>query len=453
MERLSRRTHRNRSPFDVRSGMACLRAAAAATAAAIAIVMTLTSAPEAAPASKGEDAGLSIERLQRIAQVVQRYIDDRQITGAVTLVARKGRTAHFEATGVMDAEAKTPMRKDGVFRMASMTKPVTGVAILMLMEEGKLRLTDPVSRFLPEFKDAKVAVPKATPARSSATGASGQRATEPEIYLVPAAREITVRDLLTHTSGLESGGAGTREGGRIAPRNTSGALAAWVTQLGAVPLDFQPGSQWRYSGLAGIDVLGRIVEVVSGLTFDQFLDQRVFRPLGMKDTGFFPLEAQAPRVVTLYRRTPGRLDRQDSPDWLATRTFFSGGGGLWSTAQDYSQFAQMLTNGGEWNGTRLLSPRTVDLMSSNHVGDLYAQSNPDGARNGMGFGLTVEVVMDPIAANRRVSSGSFGWDGAFGTHFWVDRKEQLTAMILIQQAMNPPLNRDFENAVMQAIVD
>jgi CubicO group peptidase (beta-lactamase class C family) len=335
-----------------------------------------------------------------------------------------------------------------------MTKPITGVAILMLMEEGKLRLTDPVSRFIPEFKDTKVAMPKAAPARSAAPGATGQQqATEPEIYTVPAAREITVRDLLTHTAGLESGGAGTREGGRIAPRKTSGALAAWVSQLGAVPLDFQPGTQWRYSGLAGIDVLGRIVEVVSGITFDQFLKQRIFDPLGMKDTGFFPLDAQAPRVVTLYRRTPGRLDRQDTPDWLATRTFFSGGGGLWSTAQDYAQFAQMLTHGGEWNGIRLLSPRTVDLMASNHVGDLYSQSNPEGARKGMGFGLTVEVVMDPIAANRRVSPGSFGWDGAFGTHFWVDRKEQLTAMVLIQQAMNPLFDRDFENAVMQAIVE
>lgn len=464
MVTVSRRTYRNDTPGGVRPrarwprgprGARGLRAALVGAATIVATIVALAAVPTAAPAPNAEDAGLSLERLQRIGQLVQRYIDDRQITGAVTLVARKGRTAHFEATGVMDAEVKTPMRKDGVFRMASMTKPVTGVAILMLMEEGKLRLTDPVSRFIPEFKDTKVAMPKAAPARSASVSApaSGQAGSEPEIYTVPATREITVRDLLTHTSGLESGGVGTREAGRIAPRKTTGALATWATQLGAVPLDFQPGTQWRYSGLAGIDVLGRIVEVVSGLTFDRFLAQRIFDPLGMKDTGFFPLEAHAPRVVTLYRRTPGRLDRQETPDWLATRTFFSGGGGLWSTAQDYSQFAQMLTHGGEWNGTRLLSPRTVDLMSSNHVGELYAQSNPEGARKGMGFGLTVEVVMDPIAANRRVSPGSFGWDGAFGTHFWVDRKEQMTAMILIQQAMNPQLNRDFENAVMQAIVE
>lgn len=455
MVTLNERTHRNDTSPGVRPKARRLRVTAvSAVAAALVAFGAFAAAPAAAPASKGEDVGLSLERLQRIAQLVQRYIDDRQITGAVTLVARKGRTAHYEATGMMDADAKTPMRKDGVFRMASMTKPVTGVAILMLMEEGKLRLSDPVSRFIPEFKDTKVAMPKAAPARSGAPGSPGQpQASEPEIYTVPATREITVRDLLTHTAGLESGGAGTREGGRIAPRKTSGALATWVSQLGAVPLDFQPGTQWRYSGLAGIDVLGRIVEVASGVTFDQFLKQRIFDPLGMKDTGFFPNEAQAPRVVTLYRRTPGRLDRQDTPDWLATRTFFSGGGGLWSTAQDYVQFAQMLTTGGEWNGTRLLSPRTVDLMSSNHVGDLYAQSNPEGARKGMGFGLTVEVAMDPIAANRRVSPGSFGWDGAFGTHFWVDRKEQLTAMVFIQQALNPQLNRDFENAVMQAIVE
>lgn len=454
MERLIRSTRRGVPSTGVRSRAHRLGVAIVGTAAVAAALVAFAVAPAAAPASIGEDVGLSLERLQRIGQLVQRYIDERQIAGAVTLVARSGRTAHFEATGMMDAEAKTPMRKDGVFRMASMTKPVTGVAILMLMEEGTLRLTDPVSRFIPEFKNTTIAMPKAAPARlAAASGAQGQQqASEPEIYTVPAAREITVRDLLTHTAGLQSGGAGTREGGRIAPRKPSGTLATWVAQLGAVPLDFQPGTQWRYSGLAGIDVLGRIVEVVSGLTFDQFLRQRIFDPLGMKDTGFFPLDAHAPRIVTLYRRTPGRLDRQDTPDWLATRTFFSGGGGLWSTAQDYAQFAQMLANGGAWNGSRLLSPRSVDLMSSNHTGDLYAQSNPEGTRKGMGFGLTVEVVLDPITANRRVSAGSFGWDGAFGTHFWVDRKERLTAMILIQQAMNTQLNRDFENAVMQAIV-
>jgi CubicO group peptidase (beta-lactamase class C family) len=409
----------------------------------------------AAPSSKPEDVGLSADRLQRIGQLIDRYIEDKQITGAVTLVSRRGRTAHFEARGMMDADARTAMRRDGVFRIASMTKPVTGVAILMLMEEGRLRLTDPVSRFIPEFKDPKVAMLKQAPpgpgqARPAPAAAADR---EPEIYTVPAMREITIRDLLTHTSGLQSGGAGSREAARIAPRHATDTLAVHIPKLGAAPLDFQPGTAWRYSGLAGIDVLGRIVEVASGMTFDRFLKERIFDPLGMKDTAFGPTPAAAPRVVTLYRKASNGLERQETPAWLATSTLFSGGGGLWSTADDYAQFAQMLVNGGEVIGKRLLSPRTIDLMAANHVGSLYAEASPNGARRGMGFGLTVEVVLDPVAASRRISEGSFGWDGAFGTHFWVDRREQLAGLMLIQQAVNPELNRDFENAVMQAVVD
>jgi CubicO group peptidase (beta-lactamase class C family) len=278
----------------------------------------------------------------------------------------------------------------------------------------------------------------------------GQPPREPEIYTVPAEREITIRDLLTHTSGLESGGAGTREGARLAPRNTSSNLGAYVPTLGAVPLDFQPGTLWRYSALAGIETLGRIVEVASGITFDQFLKQHIFDPLGMKDTAFYPTDDRLPRVVTLYERKDGKLSRTDTPSWLATKTLFSGGGGLWSTAEDYMQFAQMLVNGGALNGKRLLSPRTVDLMGSNHVGDLY--SGIGQRQKGMGFGLTVEVVVDNVASGRRESIGSFGWDGAFGTHFWVDRKEQLAGLLMVQES-NGQLMRDFENAVMQAIVE
>jgi len=404
------------------------------------------------PNGKPEDVGLSSERLQRIGQVIQRYIDAKDLAGAVTVVSRRGKVAHFEAQGLMDVERNTPMRKDAIFRMASMSKPVTGVAILMLLEEGKVRLNDPVSKFIPEFKDSKVAIEKAQPPGAATAGVGrGQTARVPEIYTVPANREITIRDLMTHTSGLESGGAGTREGNRIAPRDTSSTLAAYIPKLGAVPLDFQPGTEWRYSALAGIETLGRIVEIVSGLTFDQFLKQRIFDPLGIRDTAFYQPEEKMPRVAGLYTVSVKGLGRQETPGWLATRTLFSGGGGLWSTADDYIQFAQMLANGGELNGKRLLSPRTVDLMASNHVGDLYAQAG--AARRGLGFGLTVDVVMDQIEANRRTSNGSFGWDGAFGTHFWVDRKEQLAGLLLIQRSTYAQLNRDFENAVMQAIVD
>src|SRR5262245_7656817 len=403
------------------------------------------------PNSKPEDVGMSSERLVRIGQVIQRYMDAKDLAGAVSVVSRRGKVAYFEAQGLMDIEHKTPMRKDAIFRMASMSKPVTGVAILMLLEEGKIRLNDPVSKFIPEFKDTKVAIEKPQPAGAAAGAGRGQAAAAREIYTVPANREITIRDLMTHTSGLESGGAGTREGNRIAPRETSSNLAAYIPRLGAVPLDFQPGTEWRYSALAGIDTLGRIVEVVSGLTFDQFLKQRIFDPLGMKDTAFYQPDEKTPRIASIYTVSPKGLGKQETPDWLATRTLFSGGGGLWSTAEDYLQFAQMLVNGGELNGKRLLSPRTVDLMSSNHVGNLFAASS--AARAGMGFGLTVEVVVDQIAANRRTSNGSFGWDGAFGTHYWVDRKEQIAGLLLIQRSSYAQLNRDFENAVMQAVID
>jgi CubicO group peptidase (beta-lactamase class C family) len=404
------------------------------------------------PGGRPEEVGMSSDRLQRITETVQRYIESNQLTGAVTMVSRRGRIAHFEAQGLMDLEQKTPMRKDAIFRMASMSKPVTGVAILMLMEEGKVRLTDPVSRFIPEFKNTKVAIVK-TPAGGavSAPGPGGAAQNrEPDIYTVPAEREITIRDLMTHTSGLESGGAGSREGARMSPRSTSSTLAAYIPTLGVVPLDFQPGTQWRYSALAGIETLGRIVEIASGQTFDQFLKTRLFDPLGMKDTAFHPTDDRMARVVTLYERKDGKLSRIETPAWLATKTLFSGGGGLWSTAEDYMQFAQMLVNGGVLNGRRLLSPRTVDLMASNHVGDLY--SGVGQRLKGMGFGLTVEVVLDGVSANRRESNGSFGWDGAFGTHFWVDRKEQLVGLLMVQES-NGQLMRDFENAVMQAIVE
>jgi CubicO group peptidase (beta-lactamase class C family) len=425
------------------------RALAAILTAFIALTLTLTAA---VPSGRPEDVGLSSERLSRINEVVQRYIASKEIAGAVTVVARRGKVAHFEAQGMTDLESKTPMRKDGIFRIASMSKPVTGVAILMLVEEGKVRLSDPVSRFIPEFKDTKVAVPKPGPEGSAPATGRGRGAPPQEITLVPATRPITVRDLLTHTSGLASGGAGSREANRIAPRDPSENLAAHVPKLGGAPLDFQPGTEWRYSALAGIDTLGRIVEIVSGQTFDQFLRQRIFEPLGMKDTAFFPTDDRRPRVVSLYGRTPeGVLTKEETPSWLTTRTFFSGGGGLWSTPEDYTQFAQMLVNGGQLNGKRLLGPRTVELMGSNHVGELFAASG--AGRRGMGFGLTVEVVMDPIAAGQRRSAGSFGWDGAFGTHFWVDPKEQIAGVLMIQRSVNAALNRDFENAIAQAIID
>ena len=241
----------------------------------LAFLLAVAAAGAQVPAGAPEDVGLSAKRLQRIGEMIERAIDAQQISGAVTVVARRGRVAHFEAHGLRDIEADAPMRKDTIFPIASMTKPVTGVAILMLVEEGKVRLSDPVSRFIPEFRDTKVAMPRSDGANE-----------DDGIDTVPADREITVHDLITHTSGLVSGGAGSEAAARIAPRKLTGTVADWAAALGAAPLDFQPGTRWAYSGLAGIDTLGRIVEVASGLTFDEFLRLRIFEPLGMQDTAF-----------------------------------------------------------------------------------------------------------------------------------------------------------------------
>jgi CubicO group peptidase (beta-lactamase class C family) len=387
--------------------------------------------------TKPEDVGLSSDRLQRIHEVMERHIQAGDIAGGVTLVARKGRLAHLEAHGVMDLESRKPMPKDGIFRIASMSKPITGTAILMLMEEGKIRLTDPVSKFIPEFRGMKVAI--------SDQGQDGVQTSGPHFYTVPANREITIRDLLTHVSGLVSGPISTAEAGKYA-RQPNDTLADYIPRLGAVPLEFQPGSQWRYSPGAGFDTLGRIVEIISGQTFDQFLRQRIFDPLGINVLYFKPGEAGTARLATVYRKNSGSLEKQARPDYTNLK-YFSGAGGLLSTTEDYLQFAQMLLNGGQLNGKRLLSPKTVELMAAVHVPDTLP-----GRPKGRGFGLSVQVVSDAVAANLRVSDGSYGWDGAFGTHFWIDPKEKIVGILMVQTP-NQEVSRDFENAVMQAVVE
>lgn len=395
-------------------------------------------------ATKPEEVGLSSERLQRIHQTVQRHIDGHDISGAVTLVARKGRIAHFEAHGVLDLESKKPMVKDGLFWIASMSKPITGVAILMLLEEGKIRLNDPVSKFIPEFKGLKVAVMQERPA-----GGPASPGTPPLFYTVPAAREITIQDLLTHVSGLASGGAASGAEVAKVARKPGEKLADYLPRLGTTPLDFQPGSRWSYSPGAAFDTLGRIVEIISDQTFDQFLRQRIFEPLGMGEAFFHPSADRLPRVATTYHRADGELRKVDSSNRLANTTYFSGAGGLMTDAGDYLQFGQMLLDGGQLNGKRLLSPKTVEMMAS-----VFAPDTLPGRARGRGFGLSVQVVSDPIAAGYRVSAGSFGWDGAFGTHFWVDPKEKVVGILMVQtDNPNRQLDRDFENAVMQAIVE
>ncbi len=403
--------------------------------------------------SKAEDVGFSTERLQRVHEAVARHIDARDVSGAVTLVARRGKIVEFEAQGLADIDGKKPMQKDSIFRLASMSKPITAVSVMMMMEDGKIRLTDRVSQFIPEFKTLKVAVAKGTsnPVAMPAFGRGGPPAPPPEFDLVPAAREITVRDLLTHTSGLMSGGVSGSEQTRLAPRGPDDTLANYIPKLAAIPLDFQPGTLWRYSGLYGFDVLARIVEITSGQPYDQFLKQRIFDPLGMKDTGFAPTPDRMARLATVYQRTPNGLTPAANANQLISGTYFSASGGLMSTAEDYLQFAQMLVNGGQLNGRRYLGPKTVELMTANHTGDMVNGQFGRPA-HGMGFALGVQVVLDPVAADLRVSPGTYGWAGAYGTNQNMDPKEKMVSIIMMQGA-NGPLQRDFENAVWQAMIE
>lgn len=395
--------------------------------------------------TKPERVGMSSERLTRIHDVMQRHIDGGRITGAVTAVARRGKLVHFEAHGYRDPATKTPMPKDALFRMASSSKPVTGVAVLMLVEEGRIRLNDPVSLYIPEFKTMKVAVPKNGMTEQQARLANGGKG---DVDLIAANREITIKDLMTHTSGLQSGGLGTVV--NPVPRKNDETLATYIPKLAAAPLDFQPGTRWAYSALAGIDTLGRIVEVVSGKPYDEFLRTRLFEPLEMRDTHFVIPDAKQPRLLPLLRRNGEAWASSSTPSFLDTRTYFSGAGGLYSTAHDYIQFEQMLLNGGVLGGKRILSPKTVHLMSQNHVGELYRGVR--GTEAGQGFGLTVYVTLDETKASRWRTEGAFGWSGAFGTITWSDPKEELIGVLMIQQS-DDVVQRDFHTAVMQAITE
>jgi CubicO group peptidase (beta-lactamase class C family) len=414
-------------------------------------VVALLALPWAAElvTTKPEEVGLSTERLARINSMMQKRIAAGEISGGVTLVARKGRVAHLEAHGVMDTESRKPMSRDAVFRIASMTKPVAGVAIMMMLEEGKLRLTDPVSKYIPQFKDMKVAVAQPTEGRASATNGQtpvpGAPPPTPRFYTVPAEREITIRDLLTHTSGLVSGPMSNSDARKVA-RTPTETLAEYIPRLGSTPLEFQPGTRWAYSAQAGFDTLGRIVEIVSGQNFDQFLRQRLFDPLGMKEVSFYATETLEPRMPTAYIVTPKGMQKNPNPNSMQSRVYFMGAGGLISTAEEYLKFGQMLLNGGEYNGKRILSPRTVELMAAVHIPDTLP-----GRLLGEAYGLSVRVINHAVAGGSRLSNGSFGWSGAYGTHFWVDPKEEIVAIMMIQTPVRD-MRPEFENAVMQAIV-
>jgi CubicO group peptidase (beta-lactamase class C family) len=330
------------------------------------------------------------------------------------------------------------MRTDAIFGLASSSKPITAVAILMLVESGDILLSDPVSKYIPEF----AAPPQVAVARPGGP--------DNAFDLVPATRPITVGDLLKHGSGLLSGGLGQRAAGATAQRGPQDTLATYIPKLGTVPLDFQPGTLWRYSGLAGFDVLSRIVEVVSKQPFDAFLRERIFEPLDMPDTSFYYTGRQADRLASVHARREGKLEA--TPRDLSNVKYFSGAGGLSASVEDYLQFAQMLLNRGELDGHRLLGPRTVEMMTSNHTGDMVNGQFGRPAR-GMGFGLGMQVVLDPIAAELAVSKGAISWPGGSGVAHWIEPAEQLVSIYFIQGGQGAPARQAFENAVRQAIID
>jgi CubicO group peptidase (beta-lactamase class C family) len=392
-----------------------------------------------------EEAGLSKERLDRIGQVMQQHIAANRIAGAIGLIARRGKIGYFEAWGTMDREANKPMRKDALFRIYSMTKAVTGVAVMMLYEEGKFTLNEPVSKYLPELGGLKVAVDKKDPA-------TGKRI----YYTVPSERDMTILDLLRHTSGLDYQGPRDEKGEWLYPKlgvtRTDITIAEAVKRMGQAPLVHQPGSTWDYS--LSTDVLGRLVEVASGKTLDKFFEERIFKPLGMVDSGFYVPQEKWERLATLYAPNDDKtIKRSTAPpqeSYKKPAVLLLGGAGLVSTAMDYARFVQMLLGGGELDGVRILSRKTVELMSADHLGDLPRAGNLLPV--GYGFGLTFAVNLGPGKNGNIGSEGEYYWGGAAGTRFWIDPKEQ---MIMIQILPHTGLTYggEFKQLAYQAIAD
>ena len=373
--------------------------------------------------------GVDESRLSRIDSFVNRYVLNDKLNGAVTLIMKDGKVIHHQAIGYSNLGKKTPMQKDHIFRIASMTKPIVSVAVMMLWEEGRFSLDDPISRYIPEFKNMQV-LDRFNQADSSYT-------------TVPAKREITIRQLLNHTSGIGYPGIGSPYAKALYAKYkiNSGIgtpyskLSEMIPQLAKLPLFHQPGDKFLYG--INTDVLGYFVEVISGMPLDRFLEQRIFAPLGMKDTHFYLPAAKAQRLVPLYRVNeknkadmyPPNPGKPGDPDFPLTSggTYLSGGAGLSSTAADYALFCQMLLNGGELNGARLLSPHTIRLMTSNQIGELLIFENPVDVRKfGLGFGL----LLDRAVTAMPVGHGTYMWDGMFGSHFWVDPKNKLVVVLM-----------------------
>jgi CubicO group peptidase (beta-lactamase class C family) len=432
----------------VRSVVFVLAATAALSAQApvapAARIAPAATATRVAPAS----VGLSSDRLARLHKAMQGFVDRKEVSGIVTLVAREGKIADLHAVGLADIEKNVPMKTDAIFRIASMTKPITSVAILMLYEENKLFLTDPVSKFIPAFKGSQV-MEDGKP--------------------VPARRAITIRDLLTHRSGITYGflnggavGGGYRKNGVTdGLTSTTMTLEENVNKLAAEPLVSQPGAAFNYS--LSTDVLGRVVEVASGQPLNVFFRERIFKPLKMNDTDFIVPEAKWSRLVNVYSpdgkggirpmQDPESFGNTHMSPWAYYKdgkTYFSGGAGLASTAGDYARFANMLLGGGALDGVRLLSPKTIELMTANHSAELPQPLPLVGP--GKYWGLGVQVVADLAATQTLGSLGMYGWSGIYGTNFWIDPEEKLVSIMMVQRYPGSAVAGTFLPMVYQALV-
>lgn len=374
------------------------------------------------PALNPKVEGFSAVRLERLGGSINEWVKKGWINGAVALIARNGKIVYYNAAGYKDLDSKQPLSKDDIFRMASQTKAVTSVAVMILYEEGKFLLDDPVSKYIPAFANEKV-LDKFNAADTTYT-------------VVASKREVTIRDLLTHTSGIGYAQIGSREMSAIYAKNhlTAGfyvqgeSLLTAMTRLGTLPLQHQPGTEWTY-GL-NVDLLGCLVEIWSGMSLEDFFRKRIFDPLGMNDTYFNLPMAKGSRLVNMYIESNGHFDKQnqvfavDASYPLKAKSYFSGGAGLSGTIYDYAVFLQMLLNGGEYNGKRILSSNTVRMMTMNQIGDL----NLEGDKFGLGFRICSEKSSG-LFPNQ---PGTYSWGGAFSTAYWVDPKEKMITIIYRQ---------------------
>jgi CubicO group peptidase (beta-lactamase class C family) len=390
--------------------------------------------------AKPEEVGLSTERLARITKTMQQHVDNKELAGVVMLLARKGKVAYYETLGMRDVEEGKAMEEDTLFRIYSMTKPITSAAVMMLYEEGLFQLNDPVSKFIPALGGLDVLV-------EDTDGDTG----EVTYRLDPSEQDMTVQDLLRHTSGLHYGwGSGKIDEmlKKAGTRSEGTDLEGMVNKLATAPLKHQPGTRWEYS--VSTDVLGRLVEVLSGMPFDQFLEERIFVPLGMLDTAFYLSSDKLDRLAATYvadddKKLTVRPSRR-SADTKPSQP--SGGGGLLSSTTDYFTFCQMMLNGGELNGVRLLSRKTVELMSRDHLGDI------PGMGDGSGFGLGFAVSLNPALKSTIDSEGSYAWGGAAHTSFWIDPKEEFIGVFMVH-IFNPQMSyqEQFRILSYQSIAD